>query len=131
MKNVKIILAILGFIGIGFLIGFYTHRTLSMQRIERVARMRSPEGFKEGFYQRIQASDAQRRQIEPILTRYGRAMGESHREWRENWHVLIDSMHQEIIPLLNEEQARELQEFNRRFNGKEDRDRSRKRDKRK
>ena len=125
MKNLKIILAILGFVGIGFLIGFYTHRTLSLQRIEKVARMRSPEGFKEAFYQNIHATEAQRQQIEPILNRYGRAMGKSHREWRQDWHDLIDSMHEEIIPLLDDNQAMKLRDFNRRFDGKEDRGRKR------
>ncbi len=121
-KNGKVIVAIAALIGIGFLGGFYTHRYLSTQKIERIARMRSAEGFREGIFTVVDASEEQRQQLAPIIDRYSKAMGRSHREWRRSLHALVDSMHQEIYPYLDEAQRDELNTFNRRYGNDRDRE---------
>ncbi|MCB9298665.1 MAG: hypothetical protein H6559_36950 [Lewinellaceae bacterium] len=115
MRNLKIIAAVLSLAGIGFVAGFFTHRYVAVRQIHRVAEMRFPPGFEEHLYHIIDADAAQQRQLHPIVHRYAGLISENHIESRARRKALVDSMHQEIKPLLTEEQIEKLDDFSRRF----------------
>ena len=125
MEKLKTILVVLGLIFIGFVSGFYVHRQVSMHFIKDVIEMRSPKGFQDHFFSRIDATEEQKEQLLPIVETYSAKISQQHRELRRLRHELIDSMHAEVRPLLTEEQIQRMDEFSRRF-----RDRNRERRKR-
>ena len=115
MRTLKIVAAVLSLIGVGFMAGFFTHRYVTVQEIHRVAEMRFAPGFEEQLYHIIDADAAQQQQLHPIVHRYAGLIAESHIEFRAQRKTLVDSMHQEIKPLLSEAQIQKLDRFSRRF----------------
>ncbi len=115
MRNFKIIAAVLSLIGIGFVAGFFTHRYVAVRQIHQVAEMRFAPGFEEHLYHIIEAGPEQQQELHPIVHRYAGLIAESHIESRARRKALIDSMHQEIKPLLSTEQIQKLDEFSKRF----------------
>jgi uncharacterized protein HemX len=117
MKAYKIIIAALLLIAIGFTAGFYTHRQLSVQRIKKVAAMRSAYGFEENLFRLIQPTEEQAAQLRPIVEGYAEQIAENSRQSRQRQKALVDSMRQEIRPFLTEEQGQQLERFSHRFKG--------------
>ncbi len=117
-STIKIILLILSLLVVGFAAGFFTHRYLTRQRIERVAEMRVAPGFKRHFFHTIEADSAQRAQLAPIIDKYARRIAEIHRESRKERHKLVLAMRNEIEPLLTEAQLERMQRIERRFRDK-------------
>lgn len=115
MRTFKIIAAVLSLVGIGFVAGFFTHRYVAVKQIHRVAEMRFASGFEGHLYHIIEASPEQQEQLHPIVHRYAGLISANHIESRARRRTLIDSMHQEIKPLLSAEQLRKLDDFSRRF----------------
>ncbi|MCO6478188.1 MAG: hypothetical protein J5I94_16270 [Phaeodactylibacter sp.] len=126
MRNFKIIAAVLSLIGIGFVAGFFTHRYVAVREIHQVAEMRFAPGFEEHLYHIIEAGPEQQQQLHPIVQRYAGLIAENHIESRARRKTLIDSMHQEIKPLLSAGQLQKLDDFSRRF-----REHNKKKDKKK
>lgn len=118
MRTLKIVAAVLSLIGIGFVAGFFTHRYVAVQELHRVAEMRFAPGFEEHLYHIIEAGPEQQQQLHPIVHRYAGLISENHIESRARRKALVDSMHQEIKPLLSEEQIEKLDQFSRRFRGR-------------
>jgi len=117
-STIKIILLILSLLVAGFAAGFFTHRYLTLQRIERVAEMRVAPGFKRHFFHTIEADSAQRAQLTPIIDKYARRIAEIHRESRKERHKLVMAMRSEIEPFLKAEQLDRMQRIERRFRDK-------------
>lgn len=115
MRNLKIIAAVLSLVGIGFVAGFFTHRYVAVRQIHRVAEMRFASGFEDHLFRVIGASAEQQQQLHPIVHRYAGQIAENHIAARTRRRILIDSMHQDIKPLLSVEQIQRLDDFSRRF----------------
>lgn len=115
MKTLKTIITIAGLLIIGFTAGFFTHRFAVQQRIENVAKLRYAAGFEERLFRMIDADAQQREQLRPIVEKYARQIAEAFSEHNRERQQLIDSMHQEIRPLLSETQLERLERFHRRF----------------
>lgn len=115
MKTYQIIIAAILLVVVGFAAGFFTHRALSVKRIQRVAQLRSSAGFEENLFRIIQPSAEQRAQLSPIVQRYANQIADNNQESRRRQKELIDSMHLEIKPLLSAEQVEQLDRFSRRF----------------
>lgn len=115
METIKTVLAVTGLVLIGFIGGFYAHRQMSMHFIHNVVEMRQPKGFQEQFFKRANISEEQQGKIQPIVEGYSNRLGQLHRKFRENRHLLIDSMHAEIKPHLLPEQIERMERFSRRF----------------
>ncbi|MCB9263840.1 MAG: hypothetical protein H6558_02310 [Lewinellaceae bacterium] len=115
MRTFKIIAAVFSLVGIGFIAGFFTHRYVALQQIHKVAEMRLPPGFEEHLYHIIGADSEQQKQLHPIVHSYAGRISEVHTDFRARRKALIDSMHQEIKPLLTEEQVQKLDDFSRHF----------------
>jgi hypothetical protein len=115
MKNLKTILSIIGLLSIGFVSGFLTHRSVSKQMVHRVAKLRNANGFENHLYELLQPTEQQRDQLQPIVARYAHKIADAHKDMRNTRRIILDSMHAEIIPLLDDQQKEKLQGFNKRF----------------
>ena len=115
MNKIKIVLAIIGLILIGFVAGFSVHRQMSQKIMHKLIEMREPEGFKEHFMDRLELDDEQRGKVLPVLEKYSPKISDLHRAFRKDRHELIDSMHQEIKPHLNSDQIEMMERFGKRF----------------
>ena len=122
MKQLKTILAILGILSIGFTGGFFTHRYAAKQTIDKVRQLSFAKGFQNRLLEKIEVSDEQRAQIDPIVKEYGGKMAQLVQESRMKRKKLVDNMHEEIKPYLSEEQIKKLEEFYRRFRERKPRD---------
>lgn len=131
MKTAKIAAAILSLIGTGFVAGFFTHRYLAVQEINRVAQMRFAPGFEERLYKIIDADPELQKQLHPIVQGYAGRIAEDHVASRAKRKALVDSLHEEIKPLLSEEQLQKLDDFSRRFREHDKKKDKKKKDKKK
>ncbi len=131
MRTVKITAAVLSLIGTGFVAGFFTHRYVTVQEIHRVAEMRFAPGFEERLYQIIDANPELQKQLHPIVQGYAGQIAEDHIASRAKRKALVDSLHEEIKPLMSEEQLQKLDDFSRRFreHGKKKKDKKKKKKK--
>jgi hypothetical protein len=118
MKNLKIAIAILSLVAIGFVAGFYTHRYVAVQRIDRVRELGRPTGFHDHLLRALQPTEEQKKLLEPIVNQYSEKMSLLVQDNRARRKALIDSLHQEIRPLLTEEQISQLEDFSKRFHAK-------------
>ena len=121
MRNIKGILTVIGLLALGFIGGFFTHRQVTIQRVEKIREIGQPRGFQRHLLDFIEPDAAQREQLEPIIRRYAGRMGEQWKTHRQERRALVDAMHEEIKPLLSEEQLKKLDEFSRRVRGRRDR----------
>ena len=92
---------------IGFVLGFLASGRFYHERVRKFERMRMEAGFKERFYERIQPDETQKEKLEPILEEFFVKMGEH----RKGIGRLMDSLHQEMRPILTEEQKQRLREM--------------------
>ena len=115
MKTYQITIAAILLVAVGFAAGFFTHRAMSVKRIQRVAQLRSSAGFEDNLFRIIQPSAEQRAQLSPIVQRYAGQIADNNQESRRRQKELVDSMHLEIKPLLTEKQLEQLDRFSRRF----------------
>ena len=115
MRQTKVILAVIGLLTIGFAGGFLTHRSLTVDKIKKVRELGKPRGFQDGLFRLIEASETQRKQIEPIVREYGKRMGDLQKECGQERRVMMDSMHAEMQPFLNPDQIEKLEDFSKRF----------------
>jgi len=115
MKNLKTILALIALVAIGFVGGFYTHRTISKKYVNRLVKLREAPGFEAHLYRMLEPTEEQKQQLNPIVERYAEKVTTMHRSFRHERHALLDSMHAEIKPLLDEQQVERLERFGKRF----------------
>ena len=115
METLKTILAIIGLILIGFFAGFFTHREMTMDRIQQIAAMTRGPGFQEQLLDKLEATTQQRQELDPIVQDYGKRLTTLHRESREQRKVVIDSLYNAIRPHLTPQQTVKLEQFSRRF----------------
>jgi hypothetical protein len=111
MRNLKIVLALLSLVAIGFVAGFHTHRYLAVRDISRVAAMRSPESYREALLKAIQADDRQRAELEPIMLDYSNRIGAVFHESRQRRRELADSMYAAMRLHLSAPQVKLMEEF--------------------
>jgi Na+-translocating ferredoxin:NAD+ oxidoreductase RnfG subunit len=111
MKTFKITLLIISLVGIGFIAGFYTNRFLVKQKINRVANMRYADGLKQSLFEKISATEEQRKQISPAIEKYADKIATRYIDFRVERHDSMDSLRASIKPFLNEKQKEELETF--------------------
>ena len=118
MNYLKTVLVVAGLLAIGFIGGFHTHRFLTTKKIKQVAELRMARGFQTRFFDAVQATDAQRAVLEPIVEKYGKRMALLYQDFRKNRQSLTDSLLTELKPHLDEVQLQQLSEFNKPFRGR-------------
>ena len=74
--------------------------------------------FGDRLLDRLEATDAQRETLKPILESYGGRLRTLRRDHERQRAVLHDSLHLELDPLLTDEQRQEAQRWRALFEGK-------------
>jgi uncharacterized protein YneF (UPF0154 family) len=115
MEQLKIVLAMIGLVAIGFTGGIFFHRMITTKKIAEARHITREEGFVHHLMQQIEADNTQQQQIEPILRKYGRQIHRIHVEGIEKRIALVDTMLLEIQPLLTLEQQQLIQKRVQRF----------------
>ena len=115
MNYLKTTLVILGLIGIGFLGGFFTHRAITIDKINRVAKLRDKGGFAEHLINRLEPTTAQEEQLRPIIDKYAKAIASIHKDCKTQRVILLDSLSTKIRPILTEEQIQVFFAFSTRY----------------
>ncbi len=115
MQTWKVALAMGGLVLIGFVAGFFTNRTLTQQKIERIAEWRYERGFERKLLHIVDATPEQVEEIGPIIEKYAKSNAEAHRTLRQQQRTSIELMLAEIKPYLTSEQLDRLERFGKRF----------------
>lgn len=121
MKNTKVVLTVVGLLLLGFLGGFFTHRQITVQRVQAVREITQPRGFERHLLHFLEPTAAQREQLDPIIRQYAEKMGAQMRLHRQERQAIIEELHEEIRPLLTDEQIEKLDDFSRRFRDRRER----------
>lgn len=130
MRNLKGIITVVGLLVLGFVGGFFTHRQVTIQQVQKVREIGQARGFQSHLLQFLEPTTEQREQLEPIISRYAQQMGDQWREHRQERKALVDAMHAEIKPLLTSDQLQKLDDFSKRFRPRRDKNGSPRREKR-
>lgn len=130
MKNIKGIITIVGLLTLGFVGGFFTHRQVTIQQVQKVREIGQAPGFQRHLLRFLEPTSEQLEQLEPIIGRYAQQMGDQWREHRMERKALVDAMHEEIKPLLTSEQLQKLDDFSKRFRTRRDKNKLPRREKR-
>lgn len=130
MKRIKGLITIIGLLALGFIGGFFTHRQVTIQQVKKVREIGQAPGFQRHLLQYLEPDTEQQEQLEPIISRYAQQMGEQWREHRAERKTLVDAMHEEIKPLLTDEQLQKLDDFSKRFRTRRDKNGNSRREKR-
>ena len=121
MKALKITLFVLSLLGVGFISGFYTHRVVVRNKIEKVAKMRFAKGFQQQLYRVIEADSAQIKELAPEVDKYAQKIAELGMTHRLERQAVMDSMVSSIKPKLSKGQVEKLERFGRRFRSRDPR----------
>jgi hypothetical protein len=121
MRNIKGILTVVGLLALGFVGGFFTHRQVTIKQVQKVREIGQERGFHRHLLEFLEPTPEQEEQLEPIILRYAKQMGEQMMEHRQERRVLVDAMHKEIKPLLTDQQIQKLDDFSKRVRGRKDR----------
>lgn len=120
MKNAKTksILAIIGTLLIGFVLGFLVSGRLTHQRIKKMVENRGGKGFQNELLHAIEPTTEQEAIIKPILASFAERMDSMHTrheaELKENFSLLEISLQ----PYLQAEQIIRLQKRMQRMEGR-------------
>jgi hypothetical protein len=107
--RVKTALIIVATLLLGGLVGAFTTSRVMDQRMERLNRLRSPDGFAERMEQVIVPRNAeQQARIRVVLERTSDRFDALHRSYRSQRGATMDSMRTELAPLLAPDQQDRL-----------------------
>jgi len=112
MTTKSIILALIT-LAAGFLLGILTSSQLRNQRLRPVRVFFSEERFKEGMYEAIQPTEAQKAQIDKVLDKYSRLNSEAGAAFRREFEVRMENFRNEIDANLTPEQKVRLKELDK------------------
>ena len=102
---------LIGTLVLGMLLGALLHARVTEERMERIAYLRSPQGFVGFFEGAIEPRDeAQKQAIREILDRSSARIGEAARERRSEIRRIIHSTRDELSLVLTEEQNAQLEQ---------------------
>ena len=118
MRTLKIILAISGLIGIGFVAGFMTQRYAFKERIEKARDHGRGRGLGKFILEKIEATPEQKEQLAPIMEPYTIRLHESVQNFKRDHGAIRDSMHAAMKPYLTPEQVKKLAERKKKFKRK-------------
>lgn len=118
MKQLKIVLALVGLLSIGFIAGFFTHRIMAKKRIEKVRNLVRKDRFGTQLFEFIEATPEQRAQLDSLVKDNGRAMQSLYENFRKDRRELIDSLELNMAPHLTETQKAQFKEFRKHLSRK-------------
>ncbi|MCH2084229.1 MAG: hypothetical protein MK226_17665 [Saprospiraceae bacterium] len=118
MRTFKIILAISGLIGIGFVAGFMTQRYAFKERMEKAKDYGRGRGLGKFILEKIEATPEQKEQLAPIMQPYTLRLRESVKSFKKEHTAIRDSMYSDMKPYLTAEQFQTLSELKKKFTRK-------------
>lgn len=98
---------------IGIIVGFLISAQLRHTRMRSVRVLTSERYFRDVLYKVIEPSTDLKKQLEPIIIRYGMEGRELQREFRKTFETHNDEYWKEIKSFLSDEQLKKLNDFNR------------------
>ncbi len=111
----KMIITIIGLLAIGFVGGFFTHRTLVFNRIKHL----TPPGIERGMERRLQhvlsPTDEQWKKLQPVIEKYTHELGNKAHQFHIERTNLHDSLNLKLRPLLENWQLERLNTFTERM----------------
>ncbi len=109
-KTKSIILLVVIFL-LGAFLGIVADRTLIEHRLrQRFVRAEDPEIMKRILFRIVQPRDEQREEIETVLDKYSKRLNSMRLSMRQETTTLLDSLKNEIEPLLTAEQKQRLED---------------------
>jgi len=97
---------------LGIILGVAVENLLEMRRFNKMTeRMHEPVSFRDGISQRLQLSEEQLDSLQPILDFYAEKSQMHREEARITYQAEIDSMFVKMMPYLNEEQVKIVEEI--------------------
>ena len=118
LNQIKTILVVVGLLFLGFVGGFFAHKYMITQNLERIASLHAKEGFRTHLLEMLEATDEQRALIEPILEETGIAMDSIHRQSRRERRKAMEAMRTKMKHHLTPEQIQKMEAFGNRFRRK-------------
>lgn len=110
METLKVVLAMLALVLIGFIGGFATHRHLAKERIQDIARMHRASGFAEQLGRTIRPTEEQRQIIRPIFKEWATEMQEVRAAHNLTKIAQVDMLLERIRPHLEAAQIERLEQ---------------------
>lgn len=107
MKKSKPILVLAGTLLIGFVLGFFASGYITHHKIKSFMSHTDKEGFVSMIYERIDATEEQKKQLAPILQKYS----EKRTGCLVRHKTIIDSMRTELEPYLTSKQKQKLEKI--------------------
>lgn len=117
LNKVKAVLVVIGLLFIGFVGGFFSHKAMVENRLSKLAAMRAEAGFRRHFLENIDATEAQKEKLVPVIKRYAIQMEELHAKSREHRRTLIEQMKSELKVHLTETQVAQMEKLAIPFRG--------------
>ncbi len=108
----------IGLILIGFFVGFFTHRQLTVNRKKQIVELRKGPVIQRHLLVKIDLSSQQKEQIQPIVQEFAQRMDAIHRESRSQRRAATDSLQASIKKFLTSEQIQKLEDISRHFRGR-------------
>lgn len=99
----------------GFLIGSFTTGRITRNKIERFSSVRSPEHFKQHMVRELGLTEEQQKLIDPIVDAHGEKLHVLTKEYRETFSELQQEFHEQLEPILTEQQRKKMEERRREF----------------
>ena len=104
-KRIKPIIILLSTLVIGIVLGFLVAGHHMHQRINKFQRWADPDGFVQMVQNRLDLTEEQREQVLPVIEKYANKSTSLRLDCHNQHQTIIDSMRQELIPYLNEDQV--------------------------
>lgn len=98
---------------IGIIVGFLISAQLRHKRMRSVRVLTSERYFRDVLYKVIEPEEDLKKQLEPIIVRYGKEGRELQKEFRRTFESHNDEYWKEIKSYLSDEQLQKLNDFNR------------------
>lgn len=110
MRTLKIVIAITGLIGIGFVAGFMTQRYVAKARFEKARDFGRGNRMEHYIFRHTNPTEDQIVKLKPIIENYGRQLKEESVTFKRKHKAIRDSLYVEIRQHLTEEQIKALDE---------------------
>ncbi|MBK9291828.1 MAG: hypothetical protein IPM52_09415 [Bacteroidetes bacterium] len=110
MQSRYIIILILTFLA-GIVIGALATGRITRNKVEKIKSWNTREGFRQHFFNIIEADARQQEQIGPLLDSFGSLHWELMKKHWENQKTLFDQMDSLVKPYLDEAQWQRLMDF--------------------
>lgn len=104
----KSILALIGSLLLGLIIGFIISTQITQSRINNMLRLGMEEGFRNRMVEVINPTEDQKAKLDPIIDKYAQQNAQLTSEMRIEMGNQMRSFYKEIAPIINEDQKDRL-----------------------